>query len=165
MPLSTVVKVHWKVTRSLVSYDLVTSTSKFCSNWKVTRSLVSYDRWGFALLIVNRLKGHQIIGELRPLTQSPPEQATFIERSPDHWWVTTWAKYSFNLAAHWKVTRSLVSYDLRSYNQVKVKPHWKVTRSLVSYDFFASVLMSEAKLKGHQIIGELRPDNKKHYIW
>ena len=80
-----------------------------------------------------------------------------IERSPDHWWVTTcrpWilSKTSFD----WKVTRSLVSYDRNNIRQIRHRSHWKVTRSLVSYDLSIHVWLKVAILKGHQIIGELR---------
>ena len=58
----------------------------------------------------------------------------FIERSPDHWWVTTTIYKHFIASHNWKVTRSLVSYDMvRAYVPVEWLD-WKVTRSLVSYD-------------------------------
>ena len=102
----------WRVTRSLVSYDCHKAQIKFFLNWRVTRSLVSYDNillymllnplkiegspdhWWVTtynyLLSGNKLKlkGHQIIGELRLLRAC----LSFFERiegSPDHWWVTT----------------------------------------------------------------------------
>ena len=149
-----------------------------------------------------------------------------IEGSPDHWWVTTIPSECFKLPKKlkghqiigelrlmtptlhcimwdWRVTRSLVSYDLISNLQSIPLEDWRVTRSLVSYDysylininnrviegspdhwwvttaFFissAKVFFIEgspdhwwvttwpfnsasifARLKGHQIIGELRP--------
>mgnify|MGYP006952325261 CR=1 FL=1 len=102
-----------------------------------------------------------------------------IERSPDHWWVTTLRLPSVVLPLNWKVTRSLVSYDDSDTTFAKVgllKGHqiigelrlwatsflpsadnWKVTRSLVSYDQTLKPELSFLWLKGHQIIGELRP--------
>ena len=133
-----------------------------------------------------------------------------IERSPDHWWVTTWLQHpcrrTYRLKGHqiigelrranlfwasgeryWKVTRSLVSYDFIRliFNDLYIlKGHqiigelrrlvwqhplilhdWKVTRSLVSYDLIKKYLMQlKLQLKGHQIIGELRQVNWAHRI-
>ena len=57
-----------------------------------------------------------------------------IERSPDHWWVTTNASICAEAPKYWKVTRSLVSYDDSSTAAAVYPTDWKVTRSLVSYD-------------------------------
>ena len=108
--------VYWKVTRSLVSYDKeVIHRDTFDVNWKVTRSLVSYDFEPEALKAEKSLKGHQIIGELRltvvvvfdlaminwKVTRSLVSYDSIcvcfiisnrIERSPDHWWVTTYPR-------------------------------------------------------------------------
>ena len=80
-----------------------------------------------------------------------------IEGSPDHWWVTT-SRYAFSRAAatlkghqiigelrhskhlklwhrlNWRVTRSLVSYDIQNMAENVTDKNWRVTRSLVSYD-------------------------------
>ena len=146
--------------------------------WKVTRSLVSYDLRCGVLNLLRSLKGHQIIGELRP-ELSVSLHWHPIERSPDHWWVTTSPPASsmdfsilkghqiigelrripycsHNLGTYWKVTRSLVSYDYtllqsqpwhlierspdhwwvttKIFIQTRCSHNWKVTRSLVSYD-------------------------------
>ena len=125
---------NWKVTRSLVSYDfssrVVPSTIIIERSpdhwwvtthpshidiqryyWKVTRSLVSYDLHDLTFEEVKELKGHQIIGELRPLNVLSWASFIKIERSPDHWWVTTELSLVMLWSGYWKVTRSLVSYD------------------------------------------------------
>ena len=147
----------WKVTRSLVSYDTTAfeavaraTIERSPDHWWVTTETIRTQQLQY------KLKGHQIIGELRPLmthyihlqeldwkvTRSLVSydlfvcasiNATIIERSPDHWWVTTYFPSSFR---SWK--------------------DWKVTRSLVSYDFNRFFSKLNSKLKGHQIIGELR---------
>ena len=171
-------------------------------NWRVTRSLVSYDLLPTTVLQRLKLKGHQIIGELRlPLISTA--ESSEIEGSPDHWWVTTLRLPSVVLLLklkghqiigelrqvcggrlyacfHWRVTRSLVSYDCRYVVPNAKCWHWRVTRSLVSYDlvnkivrffiliegspdhWWVTTTQSLSKivgywLKGHQIIGELRP--------
>ena len=102
-----------------------------------------------------QLKGHQIIGELRQLFAC---SKTFrkIERSPDHWWVTTICHYknrnSIKLKGHQIIgalrldscyTSLLGSIEwspdhwwVTTYKQKEATlPHnWMVTRSLVSYD-------------------------------
>ena len=135
--LQYLVHEDWKVTRSLVSYDWVKHPLAIAGkHWKVTRSLVSYDQRNAGAMHLLLLKGHQIIGELRPpfkvakfrtklkghqiigeLRQIVPINYSFgyqlkghqiigelrpeswvlwslgcIERSPDHWWVTTSTK-------------------------------------------------------------------------
>ena len=128
------------------------------------------------------LKGHQIIGELRPIHAVFAASLMFIERSPDHWWVTTYrllSKYykqyierspdhwwvtttrrllHLIISLDWKVTRSLVSYDFVRSNCELLQLNWKVTRSLVSYDKSSACNKILLRLKGHQIIGELRLD-------
>ena len=126
-------------------------------DWRVTRSLVSYDG-------------------IFSYTTSKAE----IEGSPDHWWVTTIHSYvQLLLPVHWRVTRSLVSYDNFLGHSLYPKAiegspdhwwvttiagfasasslNWRVTRSLVSYDLVSWTTPRFFKLKGHQIIGELRP--------
>ena len=81
----------------------------------------------------------------------------FIERSPDHWWVTTFLHKANTVRLNWKVTRSLVSYDVKFFNINPVADYWRVTRSLVSYDVEkVEIHFYGIWLKGHQIIGELR---------
>ncbi len=87
-----------------------------------------------------RLKGHQIIGELRQMS--------------------THRRY---LNQYWKVTRSLVSYDF-VLSPVEMRYNWKVTRSLVSYDKFSIFFSKIMKLKGHQIIGELRRWSNYYFV-
>ena len=147
----------WKVTRSLVSYDLLLNSLTQCvslkghqiigelrlkadfsrvsnGNWKVTRSLVSYDVLRVRMIVFIVLKGHQIIGELRPILTTSFLASALIERSPDHWWVTTNEIVWLNGENNWKVTRSLVSYDRINKAVNAFIIDWKVTRSLVSYD-------------------------------
>ena len=104
-----------------------------------------------------KLKGHQIIGELRPFVLLFFILVCCIEGSPDHWWVTTVGYFLLFRSHDWRVTRSLVSYDNSlSYKeggkQIEGSPdhwwvttsvplhirellrNWRVTRSLVSYD-------------------------------
>ena len=150
--------LNWKVTRSLVSYDFtVTIWRPAFKDWKVTRSLVSYDFSCVCSDYIIWLKGHQIIGELRLLLKDCSLPSALIERSPDHWWVTTTPLCPLcpqdklkghqiigelrrscishdDLLYDWKVTRSLVSYDLSLVTQRMTNTNWKVTRSLVSYD-------------------------------
>ena len=50
-----------------------------------------------------------------------------------------------------------MSYDQSQQFPILLgKVDWKVTRSLVSYDFCKFFKRANTKLKGHQIIGELR---------
>ena len=185
-----------------MSYDLIAENKalSFCY-WKVTRSLVSYD---FNLCCNDRsftLKGHQIIGELRlfsifdgvvntnwKVTRSlvSYDRTVFcntfsirIERSPDHWWVTTSNSQAKFCLRYWKVTRSLVSYDraaptTRAREDIERSPdHWWVTTKVVDFFLHLGVIerspdhwwvttwwdlraFTAIKLKGHQIIGELR---------
>ena len=194
--------IDWKVTRSLVSYDIDLFRgfklllwlkghqiigelrpigrhhNILVFNWKVTRSLVSYDQSTLTKNPTLWLKGHQIIGELRPPFSSESiwarnwkvtrslvsydEQGVsylehpYIERSPDHWWVTTPTNArddsSIALKGH------QIIGELRQTTNVVffTKTNWKVTRSLVSYDFNSFRKSKHNTLKGHQIIGELR---------
>ena len=132
------------------------------------------------LLLAHKLKGHQIIGELRRVSLIACSRVIFIERSPDHWWVTTLQlllsiltitlkghqiigelrqsiKSSTVAFVNWKVTRSLVSYDgtplLGGENgSIERSPdHWWVTTICIFWWEMHLIL------KGHQIIGELRP--------
>ena len=117
-----------------MSYDLALYESDGENvDWKVTRSLVSYDLGWSTSDSVTILKGHQIIGELRLDT-------SHLDMSP----------------LNWKVTRSLVSYDQATGNTQWFRLYWKVTRSLVSYDKIHCISAKMQRLKGHQIIGELR---------
>ena len=124
-------------------------------NWRVTRSLVSYDMKTTSLTCSFSLKGHQIIGELRQINGSI-RCWDLIEGSPDHWWVTTNGLSCFDSHFNWRVTRSLVSYDIYYFKYawwtglkghqiigelrllylaiVLLYSYWRVTRSLVSYD-------------------------------
>ena len=94
-------------------------------DWKVTRSLVSYDiELKNEQEELQRLKGHQIIGELRHKNNA-------------------YHKYD----RHWKVTRSLVSYDRLKLSIIYQSLHWKVTRSLVSYDCELHLKTSQDKIE------------------
>ena len=105
---------------------------RFLSNWRVTRSLVSYDHVGFQIGV-----------------------ESYIEGSPDHWWVTTLLRQDNIEILYWRVTRSLVSYDSKK-SWCSLSVNWRVTRSLVSYDQSLPLNQKPSILKGHQIIGELR---------
>ena len=171
--------VNWRVTRSLVSYDGIVSYKlklELLKGHQIIGELRLH--WFRCGLIISKLKGHQIIGELR-LYLGVFFFSGFIEGSPDHWWVTThnplyWAdlaklkghqiigelrlhrqRYQ-RLDLHWRVTRSLVSYDQQQLQTlmkhlIEGSPdHWWVTT-------LCSSSVTECKwLKGHQIIGELR---------
>ena len=105
---------------------------------------------------------------------------SYIEGSPDRWWVTTSrttiGSYMKTLKGH-----QIVGELRPVYNLCLVEPplDWRVTRSLVSYDNCLSFDIKEPtiegspdrwwvttssvcnvmrwfKLKGHQIVGELR---------
>ena len=118
-------KTHWKVTRSLVSYDrLKREFNEPTFNWKVTRSLVSYDMNAFDEFL-----------------------HFYIERSPDHWWVTTKQQHLSYKHLNWKVTRSLVSYDSRQSSSWYSMMYWKVTRSLVSYDIYRKFFFNKSLIE------------------
>ena len=104
-------------------------------NWKVTRSLVSYDTLFLPVSTSFSLKGHQIIGELRLSNATLPTVGTGIERSPDHWWVTT----CFHIVLHWTTS--------------KLKGHQIIGELRLHFFCPPEALIP---LKGHQIIGELR---------
>ena len=148
-------------------------------NWRVTRSLVSYvrhlfeqpiswliegspDRWwvtsatSFFASAPISLKGHQIVGELRPCSNQEL-LASSIEGSPDRWWVTSTSHNNAARSKYWRVTRSLVSYVLVLFFQSFSSLNWRVTRSLVSYVKVRCISAKMQRLKGHQIVGELRP--------
>ena len=101
--------------------------------WKVTRSLVSYDK-----------------------SNSISASSYWIERSPDHWWVTTNAML-FNYGVqierspdHWWVTtKELLRYQLL----FRLKGH-QIIGELRLFHFCQH--LGTDGLKGHQIIGELR---------
>ena len=164
-----------------MSYDFFNwSWTYFLFYWKVTRSLVSYDQSSMKNTQSIGLKGHQIIGELRlcfqQLSYSLPywkvtrslvsydvqylfyhQSESEIERSPDHWWVTT-LFLSFRLcSAILKGHQIIGELRLSVLLSVLLIEDWKVTRSLVSYDSAEENPCNWAWLKGHQIIGELRP--------
>ena len=177
--LSAKLSSNWKVTRSLVSYDSRTSSNNYKGELKghqIIGELRLHSPLGPKGF--NSLKGHQIIGELRlkegllnrlnPMnwkvtrslvsydsSLSTRPKGLQIERSPDHWWVTTPCLHSplgpkiERSPDHWWVTTE-------SYELLKLGYHWKVTRSLVSYDLLKFAVEEQIKLKGHQIIGELR---------
>ena len=59
---------HCRVTRMLVSYDIIICKKPTAeTNCRVTRMLVSYDISYYALDVLNKLQGHQNVGELRLL--------------------------------------------------------------------------------------------------
>ena len=90
-------------------------------------------------------------------TPHRPQTHARIEGSPDHWWVTTchshlwWVQEIEGSPDHWWVTTSTKAIRSSSI-------YWRVTRSLVSYDFKEEAINVGTILKGHQIIGELRPN-------
>ena len=149
--------LNWRVTRSLVSYDRIFTYCCCCcciegspDHWWVTT-----DRTNLITCLF-RLKGHQIIGELR-LSKALSQHLNVIEGSPDHWWVTTvpsaGAIPPFLIEGspdHWWVTTS--PWDQIGYApSIEGSPdHWWVTTQII---YLATQNQS---LKGHQIIGELR---------
>ena len=103
-------------------------------DWKVTRSLVSYDA-----------------------PQNCKQILSQIERSPDHWWVTTKADITTILFErierspdHWWVTTPAYLQDGK---QFQLKGH-QIIGELRLKVFILS--LHGLLLKGHQIIGELR---------
>ena len=80
----------------------------------------------------------------------------YIEGSPDRWWVTSYQWLCAEIKGNWRVTRSLVSYVCSYYFGSTCSCYWRVTRSLVSYVKSEISTQSPIKLKGHQIVGELR---------
>ena len=133
---------HWRVTRSLVSYDNLCYCNP--SNhyyWRVTRSLVSYDFPYFYHTIRSpQLKGHQIIGELRPVCLFPFLKVLVLKGHQIIGELRLASFVWFTWFSNWRVTRSLVSYDVKSLS----KP-------------------LPASLKGHQIIGELRQGTADYF--
>ena len=148
--------LDWRVTRSLVSYDQVWVTECLNDiNWRVTRSLVSYDEISFTGVKDVLLKGHQIIGELR----HPRQPITLRESLKGHQIIGELRQLLTLLIPSyedWRVTRSLVSYDLSGLEglqdfEIEGSPdHWWVTTTLIVW------IETPLGLKGHQIIGELR---------
>ena len=127
-------RINWRVTRSLVSYVIF-----FISNylikiyWRVTRSLVSYVLTWLLMLWLLRLKGHQIVGELRPNLVADALVAE-IEGSPDRWWVTSYE-----------------ALNIRMF--ITLKGH-QIVGELRLHTLLLS--NTQLQLKGHQIVGELR---------
>ena len=148
---------YWRVTRSLVSYDLATNflasapiiegspdhwwvtTKVWCvrccvciegspDHWWVTTPLLLY----YLKLLI--LKGHQIIGELRR-NSLRIDKISIIEGSPDHWWVTT--KHASYIPPLHGLKGHQIIGELRLHTQCVSSPSidWRVTRSLVSYDW------------------------------
>ena len=86
------------------------------------------------------------------------ERTTFlIEGSPDRWWVTSRSRNSatLNLAIEGSPDRWWVTSLIHKVNNQDLL-NWRVTRSLVSYVLIFNRLGCCIKLKGHQIVGELR---------
>ena len=79
------------------------------------------------------LKGHQIIGELRH-TYINFHKISSIEGSPDHWWVTA------SIGTCLKSTSKLKGHQI--IGELRLIKDWLIEWVL--------------QLKGHQIIGELR---------
>ena len=155
-------------------------------DWRVTRSLVSYDKFSYDLVWTFLIEGSPdhwwvttpsiALSKTLPLIEGSPDHwwvttlivglvfvVVVIEGSPDHWWVTTTTIGSYMKTSYWRVTRSLVSYDLSQTTLPNVGLDWRVTRSLVSYDLPKVGLVFVVVLKGHQIIGELRQPSKHWY--
>ena len=176
----TILPCHWKVTRSLVSYDLSTALSStlplrlkghqiigelrplrdshttFPKDWKVTRSLVSYDIAYLSLYLrhcIERSPDHWWVTTLFKIKK---HVINIIERSPDHWWVTTNFSLVFFKVAdierspdHWWVTTYLTNH-FHQFVIERSPDHWWVTTSVMMQSSIKNIL------KGHQIIGELR---------
>ena len=140
-----------------MSYDSVLSVRKHLlfiegspDHWWVTTLCI------FRRVLFRSLKGHQIIGELRLGYKSFCSSSHILK---GHQIIGELRLKPFGLSGewrHWRVTRSLVSYDQENLPDVLNHLYWRVTRSLVSYDGFYINLQLYLKLKGHQIIGELR---------
>ena len=84
-------------------------------------------------MVLVLLKGHQIIGELRP-AKAAVEQLTNIERSPDHWWVTTLLVrdpcqnvHIERSPDHWWVTTTVARLRLDTLDIERSPDHWWVT--------------------------------------
>ena len=144
---------HWWVTTKFVYYKLTTI------HWKVTRSLVSYDLLPHAKCWfsskIERSPDHWWVTTRFFHTE---RDFPMIERSPDHWWVTTKPnkpyKGFFGLKGHqiigelrlplvivrrspWRLKGHQIIGELRPEIGLRASKlsNWKVTRSLVSYDF------------------------------
>ena len=125
-------------------------------DWKVTRSLVSYDHKWVKVVPKISLKGHQIIGELRLIICCQIAHC-LIERSPDHWWVTTCSfaaeENPLRLKGH------QIIGELRPSSMQKDTFQWLKGHQIIGElrPFKLSLQTLPTVLKGHQIIGELRP--------
>ena len=150
---------YWKVTRSLVSYDLVVALQQSClyierspDHWWVTTCAVmpkrhqalierSPDHWWvttnrvifFKALLL--LKGHQIIGELRQMQLYMMQQALHW-KVPDHWWVTTQTMHLIDTRSmierspdHWWVTTNSFVSFLTTSFE-RSPAHWWVTTNI-----------------------------------
>ena len=148
---------HWWVTTAVLAPpEKPTYIERSPDHWWVTTlNLMLLKYWMI-------LKGHQIIGELRHCSISFV-MTRLIERSPDHWWVTTVGLVVVVTVAVLK-GHQIIGELRPSIRFVRVSTiHWKVTRSLVSYDLMLNDCIPVFKLKGHQIIGELRPQSMRLY--
>ena len=139
-----------------MSYDYIIKLCKWSfliegspDHWWVT----TLERNWYLQLLIEGSPDHWWVTTSYPQLISP---RISIEGSPDHWWVTT-ITYSLNdlwtrLKGH-QIIGELRPSTIASFVMPK---DWRVTRSLVSYDLFKRRSTAETWLKGHQIIGELR---------
>ena len=138
-PWRTIMKtltLYWKVTRSLVSYDIQKQIQSACIQLKGHQIIGELRLYRcLSPLFIGQLKGHQIIGELRPYPIAIEDSWVIIERSPDHWWVTTEGYHLFfcfmSLKGHQIIGELRPALSASSWIDQR---NWKVTRSLVSYD-------------------------------
>ena len=70
----------WRVTRSLVSYDILRSSVASWTALKGHQIIGELRHWAFYILFVGvLLKGHQIIGELRQVLESLLENLSLLK--------------------------------------------------------------------------------------
>ena len=127
---------------------------------------MSYDLVSWTTPRFFKLKGHQIIGELRrccccwfshDYIEGSPDHwwvttvvvdlamiIALIEGSPDHWWVTT--VHCCHLNTGFKLKGHQIIGELRHIllKDSVINSYWRVTRSLVSYDSLKAFLSTSA---------------------
>ena len=117
-----------------MSYDLTLfGQIVSCCNWRVTRSLVSYDLPHCYQTLLCEIEGSPDHWWVTTIHSTPIGISLVIEGSPDHWWVTTFKVIFIWIFNNWRVTRSLVSYDAffadsDRFCSIEGSPdHWWVT--------------------------------------